>query len=100
MAAYDRAIADPATLERVLADKRDGEAGVPGTPTFFRNGVQLRLRPRRCEHYGSASQKRAGRRPRNILVTRHCVHSDGDHNRHGPTAHRQRSYRFRGPREP
>jgi protein-disulfide isomerase len=45
MAAYDRAIADPATLERVLADKRDGEAaGVQGTPTFFLNGVQLRLR--------------------------------------------------------
>jgi protein-disulfide isomerase len=45
MAAYDRAITDPATLERVLADKRDGEAaGVHGTPTFFLNGVQLRVR--------------------------------------------------------
>jgi protein-disulfide isomerase len=45
MAADDRAIADPASLERVLADKRDGvAAGVQGTPTFFLNGVQLRVR--------------------------------------------------------
>lgn len=39
MAAYDQAIADPATMERVNADKRDGMAlDVPGTPTFFLDG--------------------------------------------------------------
>lgn len=42
MAAYDAAVADPATLERVLADRDDGLAlGVQGTPTFFLNGEQL-----------------------------------------------------------
>jgi protein-disulfide isomerase len=42
IAAYDRAVADPATLARVLGDRRDGEAaGVQGTPTFFLNGVRL-----------------------------------------------------------
>ncbi|KQS64375.1 disulfide bond formation protein DsbA [Modestobacter sp. Leaf380] len=42
MDAYDSAVADPATLERVLADRDDGLAlGVQGTPTFFLNGEQL-----------------------------------------------------------
>jgi len=42
MAAYDAAVADPATLDRVLADRDDGlELGVQGTPTFFLNGEQL-----------------------------------------------------------
>jgi len=42
MAAYDRAVADPATLERVRTDQRDGHAaGVQGTPTFFLDGEQL-----------------------------------------------------------
>ncbi|MCW2584459.1 MAG: uncharacterized protein JWQ53_3249 [Klenkia sp.] len=42
MDAYDEAVADPATLERVLADRDDGLAlGVQGTPTFFLNGEQL-----------------------------------------------------------
>jgi protein-disulfide isomerase len=45
MTAYDNAVADPATLERVRADQRDGRAaGVEGTPTFFLNGVQLQPR--------------------------------------------------------
>lgn len=40
--AYDRAVADPATLERIEQDRRDGLAlGVEGTPTFFLNGELL-----------------------------------------------------------
>ncbi|MCZ2806959.1 thioredoxin domain-containing protein [Modestobacter sp. VKM Ac-2983] len=39
MATYDAAVADPATLERVLSDRDDGLAlGVQGTPTFFLDG--------------------------------------------------------------
>lgn len=39
MEAYDQAVADPATEERVLLDKNDGEGlGVQGTPTFFLDG--------------------------------------------------------------
>jgi protein-disulfide isomerase len=45
MAAFDVAYNDPATLERVRLDVNDGEAlGVEGTPTFFINGEQIRLR--------------------------------------------------------
>ncbi|MHA6631453.1 DsbA family protein [Pseudonocardia sichuanensis] len=45
MDAYDRAVADPATLERVRSDQRDGQAaGVQGTPTFFLNGERLQPR--------------------------------------------------------
>ena len=45
MDAYDWAVADPATLERVQADRSDGAAvGVQGTPTFFLNGVRLEPR--------------------------------------------------------
>lgn len=41
MAAYDAAVADPATLERVLSDRADGIAlGVQGTPTFFIDGIR------------------------------------------------------------
>ncbi|WP_138757710.1 DsbA family protein [Modestobacter altitudinis] len=44
MAAYDAAVADPATLERVLSDRDDGLAlGVEGTPTFFLNGERLEV---------------------------------------------------------
>ncbi|MEQ3553301.1 thioredoxin domain-containing protein [Pseudonocardia nematodicida] len=43
MAAYDAAVAAPATLERVNADEQAGvDAGVGGTPTFFVDGEQLR----------------------------------------------------------
>ena len=42
MAAYDEAVADPATLERVRRDREDGLAlGVQGTPTFFLNSEKL-----------------------------------------------------------
>ena len=42
MAAYDAAIADPATAKRVQADKSDGEKlGVTSTPTFFIDGEQI-----------------------------------------------------------
>ena len=45
MAAYDRAVANPATLQRVHADQQDGHAaGVQGTPTFFLDGRKLEPR--------------------------------------------------------
>lgn len=45
MAAYDAAIADPATLARVQQDKRDGERlGVASTPTFFVDGEMVEIR--------------------------------------------------------
>lgn len=45
MADFDAAYDAPATLERIRLDVNDGEAlGVRGTPTFFINGDQVRLR--------------------------------------------------------
>ncbi|NMR31203.1 DsbA family protein [Crystallibacter degradans] len=42
MAAYDAAVADPATRERIEADKRDGQAlGIAGAPTFYLDGKLL-----------------------------------------------------------
>ena len=42
MAAFDAAVADPATQERIELDVADGEAlGVGGTPTFFLDGEVL-----------------------------------------------------------
>ncbi|MEO9249199.1 thioredoxin domain-containing protein [Citricoccus nitrophenolicus] len=42
MTAYDAAVADPATRERVELDVADGTAlGVSGTPTFYLDGEQL-----------------------------------------------------------
>ena len=42
MAAYDAAIADPATMERINIDKNDGMAlNVEGTPTFFLDGEKI-----------------------------------------------------------
>ena len=42
MAAYDAAVADPATQQRVEQDRQDGMAlGVQGTPTFFLDGELL-----------------------------------------------------------
>lgn len=42
MAAYDAAVKDPETKERVERDRQDGlDLGVQGTPTFFLNGKQL-----------------------------------------------------------
>ncbi|MFJ4222822.1 DsbA family protein [Microbacterium sp. NPDC089695] len=44
LAAYDAAIADPATLERVQTDVRDGERlGVRSTPSFFVDGEAVEL---------------------------------------------------------
>ncbi|WP_190264703.1 DsbA family protein [Glutamicibacter nicotianae] len=44
MAAYDAAVADPATEERVKLDLNDGKAlGVAGTPTFFLDGKMLTI---------------------------------------------------------
>ncbi|MCA0143823.1 thioredoxin domain-containing protein [Blastococcus sp. LR1] len=44
MADYDAAVADPATLERVLKDREDGLAlGVEGTPTFFLNDEKVEV---------------------------------------------------------
>lgn len=44
MAAYDTAVADPATLERVLQDYDEGVAlGVDSTPTFFLNGEKMTI---------------------------------------------------------
>lgn len=42
MTAYDAAIADPATMDRVKADKSGGLAlNVEGTPTFFLDGKKI-----------------------------------------------------------
>lgn len=42
--AYDEAVADPATAERVAFDFNDGRAlGVESTPTFFINGEKLTM---------------------------------------------------------
>ncbi|WP_209559361.1 thioredoxin domain-containing protein [Frigoribacterium sp. PvP032] len=44
LAAFDEAVADPATLERVVADRAEGTAlGVTGTPTFFVDGRMIEL---------------------------------------------------------
>lgn len=44
MAAYDKAVADPATAERVDFDYNEGQAlGVSGTPTFFVEGKPVQL---------------------------------------------------------
>ncbi|MFK4729635.1 thioredoxin domain-containing protein [Agromyces mediolanus] len=44
LAAYDAAVADPATLERVQSDQADGFAlGVQGTPTFFIDDRMVQL---------------------------------------------------------
>ena len=44
LTAYDTAIADPATAERVQADKSDGEKlQVSSTPTFFVDGRKVEL---------------------------------------------------------
>ncbi|MBN8424377.1 thioredoxin domain-containing protein [Microbacterium esteraromaticum] len=44
MVAYDDAVADPATVERVELDFNDGQTlGVDSTPTFFVDGEKLQL---------------------------------------------------------
>ncbi|MFD1213928.1 DsbA family protein [Arthrobacter sp. GCM10027362] len=60
MAAYDRAVADPATAARVQADKADGLAlGISGTPTFFLNGKPLVADS--LEEFRALVEKAAGR---------------------------------------
>ncbi|MDQ0736305.1 DsbA family protein [Arthrobacter agilis] len=52
LAAYDAAIADPATMERVNVDKTDGLAlEVEGTPTFFLDG--RKIQPASVEEFRS-----------------------------------------------
>ena len=42
LAAYDAAVADPATEARIEKDRQDGLAlGVQGTPTFFLDGTMI-----------------------------------------------------------
>lgn len=44
MAAFDAAVADPATLDRVLYDFNEGVAlGIESTPTFFLNGEMMTI---------------------------------------------------------
>ena len=44
MAAYDAAVADPATLERVSRDNTDAMGlGLQGTPSFFIDGEQAAI---------------------------------------------------------
>lgn len=44
LVAYDRSVADPATLERISRDAADAAGlGVRGTPTFFLDGEQVAL---------------------------------------------------------
>ena len=44
-AAFDAVYNDPATVDRIRIDQRDGEAlGVLGTPTFFVNGEEVPVR--------------------------------------------------------
>jgi protein-disulfide isomerase len=46
MPAFEKALDDQATIDRVLADRTDGtNLGVRGTPTFSINGVQFTGRP-------------------------------------------------------
>lgn len=59
MAAYDAAIADPATMERVNADKNDGIAlNVQGTPTFFLDG--RKIQPATVEEFRSIIEMAIG----------------------------------------
>ena len=44
MVAFDAAVADPATLDRVLYDFNEGVAlGIQSTPTFFLNGEMMTI---------------------------------------------------------
>ena len=46
MAKFEADVNDPATLERVLKDRKDGvTVGVQGTPTFFINGTKFQGPP-------------------------------------------------------
>ncbi|MBS1674676.1 MAG: thioredoxin domain-containing protein [Actinobacteria bacterium] len=61
MGAYDKAIANPATAERVALDVNDGQAlGVNSTPTFYVAGE--RLNPRTLADLENAVQTALGER--------------------------------------
>ncbi|MCP3754200.1 thioredoxin domain-containing protein [Streptomyces sp. TBY4] len=58
MAAYDKAVKDPATEERVKADQRDGMGlKVQGTPTFFLDGRPIQT-PRTYEAFKALLDER------------------------------------------
>ncbi|XNS28174.1 thioredoxin domain-containing protein [Citricoccus nitrophenolicus] len=58
LAAYDAAVADPATRERVELDVADGTAlGVSGTPTFYLDGEPLQ--PNSLEEFTAAVEAAA-----------------------------------------
>jgi hypothetical protein len=90
VADYDQTVADPGDLERMRADRDDGIAlGVPGTPTFFVNGVRLQPRtaddlraaldapwPERVDDDGAIAS-RSGRDTERVALSHHVERKAG-----------------------